>query len=130
MNNKFKKVFVSLVASAMCVTGSIGAMSAYAGCSTTNVALKKTSFSNDWSVIWTFECNDTYTGSMTVGFDTWALDEDYVTLFGTGIGNHYAGVKNSVDDIEYTNTASAGSSTGKADVEHYGSPVKYYAFWY
>lgn len=129
MKKRFKKVLVSLVASTMCITGSIGAMSAYAAsCSTTNVALGYTNFSNDWSAIWTFSCGN-YTGSMTVGFDTWWTDEDYVDNFFTWAGYHYAAVKNSIGEIENTNTVPAGSSTGKADVDHYGSPVTYYAYW-
>lgn len=130
MTKRLKKVSISIVASAMCVTGSIGAMSAYAdGRLTTNVAQNHTDFSDDWSAIWTFSCGSTYTGSMTIGFDTFWDDEDFVTLFGTKNGNHYAAVKNSIDEIEYTNTAPKSVSTGKADVDHYGSPVTYYAFW-
>lgn len=66
---------------------------------------------------------------MTVGFDTFATDEDYVTLFGTYAGKHYAKVTNSNEDYDTTNTATSGISTGKADIKHTGTPVTYTAYW-
>ena len=66
---------------------------------------------------------------MTVGFDTWWQDEDFVTLFGTYAGRHYAKVKNSNGSTDQTSTAASGSSTWKADIKHTGSSVTYYAYW-
>lgn len=67
---------------------------------------------------------------MTVGFDTWGTDEDYVQSFGTLAGKHYAYVLNSDNDIDETNTVNAGTSTGKADIKHTGTPVTYGAIWH
>lgn len=128
MAKRLKKAFVSLAASVMCITGSIGSMSVNAvGRSTTNVALGYTNFSDDWSAIWTFSCGNCAC-SVIVGFDTWFDDEDYIEYYFASGCVHYAAVKNSIGEIEYTNTASAGSSTGKADVNHTGNPVTYYVF--
>jgi len=129
MTSKLKKVVATFTSAVMLTVSSVFAFPASAtGTLTTNVDLGETSFSKKWSTIWTFDCG-VYAGSMTVGYDTFATNEDYVTLFGTKAGNHYAGVKNSADDISYTNTAPKNTSTGKADVEHKSSPITYYAFW-
>lgn len=131
MKRIFKRSFAALIAATtMAVTGSYTVLNtSAAGRLTTNADQGQNSFSDKWSAVWTFECGDTYTGSMTIGFDTWWTDEDFVKFFGTKNGNHYAGVKNSSNTIEYTNTEVGGSSTGKADVKHTGTPVTYYAFW-
>ena len=128
MKNTFKKITASIMAVASLTVGVTGMSAGAAGTSTTNSAQGQNSFSSSWSAIWYFDCGN-YAGSMTIGFDTWWTDEDYVNYFGTKNGNHYAAVKNSSGDIEYTDTASSGSSTGKADVKHTGTPVTYYAFW-
>lgn len=129
MTKRLKKAFVSLVASTMCIAGSIGTISAYAaGHSTTNIALGHTDFSDDWSAIWTVSCGNC-TCSVIVGVDTWFGNEDYIELYSASGCIYCAAVKNSIGEIEYTSNAPAGNSTGKADVDHYGSPVTYYAFW-
>lgn len=66
---------------------------------------------------------------MTVGLDTFITDEDYVELFGTYAGKHYAEVTNSLGQSDVTNTAVSGSSTGKADIKHVSTPVTYTAYW-
>ena len=129
MRGKFKKVVAFLTSEIVLSVSSVVAFPvSAAGDLTTNVDLKETSFSGAWSTIWRINCGD-YAGSMTVGYDTFLTNEDYVDDFGTLAGKHYAGVKNSVEDIEYTNTVSSGSSTGRAEVKHTGVPVTYYAFW-
>lgn len=128
MKKTFKKAVVCLAAALS--AGTIATTTAEcASIQTTNVKLGQNSFDSSWHTVWDFQCGDIYMGSMTVGFGTFATDEDYVQLFGTLNGNHYASVKNSDGDNEYTNTAAPGVSTGKADVKHTGVPVTYYAFW-
>lgn len=100
-----------------------------AGMLTTNVDLGKNSFGSHWTLPWDFEC-DGEPSRMFVGYDTFFVKEDFVEDFVTDKnGDHYAGVKNSNGKIAYTDRASVGYPTGKADVEHTGSPVTYYAFW-
>lgn len=128
MNKKLKNLVVSIVTSAMCLTGSIGAITANAtGCLTTNTEQEKTSFSESWSKTWYVPSG----GSMTIGYTENLVfsDKDYVNGYGTYNGKHYAGVKNSNNSIEYTDTKKSGIATGKAQVEHTGTPVTYYAFW-
>lgn len=129
MRGKFKKVVAFLTSAIVLSVSSVVAFPvSAAGDLTTNVELGQTSFSGAWSKIWYFDCGD-YAGSMTVGYDTSWTNKDYVNLFGTKAGKHYAAVKNSEEKIEYTDTASSGSSTGRAEVKHTGVPVTYYAFW-
>ena len=130
MRGKFKKVVAFLTSAIVLSVSSVVAFPASAtGTLTTNVDLKETSFSRKWSTAWNFDCG-IFTGTMTVGYDTFLTNEDYVEGFSTLASNmHYAGVKNSNNQIAYTGRASAGSPTGKADVVHNSSPVTYYAFW-
>lgn len=130
MTIKVKKLYVGLLCTVMCVMSNISAMPANAGnISTTNVAQGQLNFSNSWSVMWTFQCGQ-YNATMEIGFDTWFQDEDYVDEFYTLAGNnHYAAVRNADNKIEYTNIVSHGQFTGKADVNHTGNYVSYYAYW-
>lgn len=105
---------------------------------TTNINEGKTDFSRSWHKTWTMDCTGvtsdlTYSGSVTIGFDTFWTDEDYVDGFGT-LGNDsshykYARVTNSDGVSEDTPHNQGVSATGKGDVEHVSSPVTYFVCW-
>lgn len=144
---KIRKLVVLLVATiSLAVTG-MGYISASAfttfvmpkggyGISTTNAEQGRTDFSKSWYKTWTYYytyptvTGVTVTGSMTIGFDTFMVNEDYVQNYGTIAGSHYAAVQNSDGTIAYTDTAAVGMGTfKKADVKHTGTPVRYYGLW-
>lgn len=130
MIRALKKVAVTFTLAALLTASSVAVFPASAaGKLTTNVEQSQTSFKKKWDKPWTFDCGDG-TGTMTIGYDTWCTNEDYVKDFRTECGNHYAAVKNSINEISYTNTAEQNKYTGKTDIEHYSSPITYYAFWY
>lgn len=132
MKAHFKSIFGIFTSAVILATGalSIPTFADSGAKTTTNFALEKTDFSKKWHKTWVFYFENGVSGSMTVGFDTWFTDEDYVTAFGTKAGKHYAYVINSKGSLDETNTAAKGETTGKADIKHTGSPVTYGAIWH
>lgn len=103
--------------------------------STTAAAEGQTSFTKAWSKVVDMDFNvsgvliSPSSVTLTIGYDTWWVKEDYVTKCFAPTGwDHFARVMNSNGDYEDTKVLKGGYNTGKADVKHTGSTVTYYAF--
>lgn len=129
-----KRMASALSAIIMCssLIAALPANATYCNGSTTASALGK-SFKSKWSKAITIdidvEGDETLEVSLTVGYDTWWTNEDYVKKCWAPTGvKHYAKVKNSKGKTASTGTARGGVNTGKADVKHTGSSVTYYGY--
>lgn len=134
--SNFLKSFVSLaLVLIMCFTLSITAFADYYGNYTTPTKLGKNFSNGKWDkrttvYIYHYTTKDLLGEcTVTAGFDTFATDEDYVDdcWSATGI-EHYASVRNSEGSSDRTGVARGGVNTGKADIKHTGSDVRYYTF--
>lgn len=101
--------------------------------STTASEQEHTAFTKKWSKDIALDVNvggdETAEVTLTIGFDTWVQDEDYVNDCWAPTGwEHFARVKNSSGTIADTKVLKGGFNTGKADVKHTGPSVTYYGF--
>lgn len=127
-----KNTFGSILCAAFIAASSIVPVGA-SSLSTTASAQGKTSFKKAWSKTWSFDCDDIFKGSATIGYDTFLTNEDYIKSFGTLANdkNHlkYCKVKNSNGSTDESDKTTGSCATGKADIKHTGASVTYYVYW-
>lgn len=67
--------------------------------------------------------------TVTIGYDTWWTNEDYVNDCYAPTGwPHLAVVQNSIGNKAATAQTKGGYITGKADINHIGEPVTYFVY--
>lgn len=134
MKKILKKFSASLAAIILMASSTVFPVSAqWINASTTAADHDHTSFKSDWKekikLNIKVEGTTTVETTMTIGFDTWAEDEDYVEDCWAPTGwKHYAKVRNSKGATESTNTVNGGFNSGKADVKHTGNSVIFYGY--
>ncbi len=133
MKKLVKKLAVASATLAM-LTGLVGIIPASATVvsnSTTASAEGKT-FNSSWEtpivLDIVIDSDTTIEASLSIGFDTWWTDEDYVTKCWAPTGwKHKASVENDWY-YEETSTSKGGFNTGKVDIVHVGDYVCYTAY--
>ncbi len=129
MKKLVQKIAVASATLAM-LTGLVGIIPASAATVTgsTTASEQDQKFKKAWSkaIVLNIKVDDiNIESSLTIGYDTWWTNEDYVNNCWTPTGwEHKATVKNA-SGSESTGTVKGGFNTGKADIKHSGDSVTY-----
>ena len=132
LTRRMTVLFSALVLTCATMSTFSASAATWTNASTTAKEQGKDSFKKKWSKTITLdfpELEDVGELTMTIGYDTWCTNEDYVkNCWAPTSWRHYGKVKNSNGSTESTKTTKGGFNSDKADVKHTGSTVTYYGY--